>query len=372
MKLRQFAALLGALVLLLSLCSCSGSVEELLEAATKEGRAARGELNLDEIDCPEGYWVYDGRLFEQLAEPGSQDYQPYMLVRRSTEVWGYDALSLNAQYAFDLLYNGYFIELADQHDVTFWHFTMPQPLTNEEWSDVTLLYEAATISYSYYRRLYQCGDDTVGKVNCLGDECPCKWEGYRYHFNTSQSEFSDDRLNRAYNELEEKADEILAQTKPGWGDHEIARYLAETIIGGATYYTDNYIGDRVQVGDFTIHRSEEEFITAYGVLLLGEGNCFGYARAFDYLAKRAGLNTAVVLAWNENDIIGHAWNLVEVDGRWYQLDTTWIDTETDEPDWRWFLFEGGETEHDYYNIQTYSWLDYPLPQCETAPHPSEV
>lgn len=64
---------------------------------------------------------------------------------------------------------------------------------------------------------------------------------------------------------------------------------------------------------------------AYGFLTEGYGVCQGYALAFCALARRAGLNCIQALSDAQN----HIWNMVEVDGEWYHVDTTWDDPTND-------------------------------------------
>lgn len=332
----------------------------------------RGEepFNLSTVDCPEGYWVYDGRLFEQEAGPGEEGYQPYLLIRSHTEVYGYELLDEAAQHAFDLCYGEYFSGEVREGGKSFFHFTMPEPLTKTQWNNAKALYEAATISYSYRPFRYANGDMEVGKVNCQGSDCPCKDSRYRYHFYIGGVSRADSTLNSAYDVLCQRAEEILAQMDPELSEAGKCAYIAYYLTDHVTYFTDNY-WERQTFGEITVVNTDALFITAYGALVNGEANCFGYARAFDYLAKKAGLSSLLVAAYNENDTIGHAWNMVQVDGIWYQLDATWMDTETPEPDMRWFLFEAGEPEHAYYDQQSYARYTIPLPPCAEQPYGAE-
>lgn len=47
--------------------------------------------------------------------------------------------------------------------------------------------------------------------------------------------------------------------------------------------------------------------------------CAGYARLFSMLSSALGYNTIVVVSDT------HAWNCIEIDGKWYLVDTTWAD-----------------------------------------------
>ena len=64
-----------------------------------------------------------------------------------------------------------------------------------------------------------------------------------------------------------------------------------------------------------------------GVFLLKQSVCAGYARAFQYLCKKAGLKCTTVRGQTNES---HAWNLVELNGQYYWVDVTWGDPTTDD------------------------------------------
>ena len=370
----------AAVFLLSLLCLSAGgcfyqgySSYRALDLSDEKGRKAGLEMETEpEPECPEGYWLYDGQLFEQQAQPESEDWQPYLWIRRHDEVYGYDLLDSASQQAFDLCYGEYFSQNIREtpQGQAFSHFTLPVPLTRAQWQNVRSLYESATISYSYRPFRYACGDDTAGKVNCLGKNCPCKDPNLQYHFYAGRVSFADQSLNLAYDQLQPLAEQILAPLDENASEAEKCAFIAQYLAENTTYFTDDYWEKKI-VGDLTVLNSDALFITAYGALSQGEANCFGYARAFDYLAKQAGLRCLTVVAYNENDENGHAWNMVEAEGNWYQLDVTWMDTKQPQLDWRWFLFAADEPEHDYYNIQSYARYTFPLPPCAPEPYPLE-
>ena len=80
--------------------------------------------------------------------------------------------------------------------------------------------------------------------------------------------------------------------------------------------------------------------TIYGGLAKGTIQCEGYAKTMQYLCDMAGIESMVVVGSNEaNDT--HAWNVVKVDGEWYNIDCTWDDpilTEVDETNVRYRYF----------------------------------
>ncbi|MBR0380897.1 MAG: hypothetical protein IJH71_00490 [Eubacterium sp.] len=74
--------------------------------------------------------------------------------------------------------------------------------------------------------------------------------------------------------------------------------------------------------------------TAYGALVdNGKGQehyavCDGYSAAYTYLLGQAGVDSSVILGLggsSESESGGHAWNVVKMDGDWYEVDSTWDD-----------------------------------------------
>lgn len=56
--------------------------------------------------------------------------------------------------------------------------------------------------------------------------------------------------------------------------------------------------------------------------------CQGYAEAFELLCAKAGVQAYMIYGDAGNDTDGwqsHAWNVVKIDGEWYQIDCTWDD-----------------------------------------------
>lgn len=63
----------------------------------------------------------------------------------------------------------------------------------------------------------------------------------------------------------------------------------------------------------------------YGALIDGDCVCEGYARATKILADLCDLECLYVTGDTPEG--GHAWNLIKVDGQWYQHDVTWNDVD---------------------------------------------
>ena len=66
-------------------------------------------------------------------------------------------------------------------------------------------------------------------------------------------------------------------------------------------------------------RAPAQSYTAYGCLVGKRALCSGYARAFQLVARCAGLPALYASSGT------HAWNVVKARGRWYQVDAAWDD-----------------------------------------------
>lgn len=117
-------------------------------------------------------------------------------------------------------------------------------------------------------------------------------------------------LNR---ETKEKVREIVAQTvTPGMTDFEIAKALHDYLVLHCAYDMRLYSGGM-----------PSESYTASGALLDGTAVCAGYAKAYEALLTEAGIPCEYVTGYGNGG--RHGWNIVQIDGEWYHVDTTWDD-----------------------------------------------
>jgi hypothetical protein len=91
--------------------------------------------------------------------------------------------------------------------------------------------------------------------------------------------------------------------------------------------------------------------SAYSALCTGQTVCAGFAHAFTYLMQRLGIPTASVYGnayWpGPVDAGPHLWNLVFIDGDYYDMDVTWDNYDT-YPD-----TDPTTYSYDYFNRTTY-------------------
>ncbi|WP_410512374.1 transglutaminase domain-containing protein [Paenibacillus sp. BR2-3] len=102
--------------------------------------------------------------------------------------------------------------------------------------------------------------------------------------------------------------------KPGMNSHEKVKVIHDWVVLHLKYDT-----------------SYRKY-TAYEGLQSGSAVCQGYSLLTYKMLKEAGISNKIVEGTARPEGGGsqsHAWNLVQLDGRWYHLDTTWDDPTPD-------------------------------------------
>ncbi|MBQ6360545.1 MAG: hypothetical protein IJJ25_05320 [Lachnospiraceae bacterium] len=138
-------------------------------------------------------------------------------------------------------------------------------------------------------------------------------------------------IEKTYKDYEEKTTEFneavqafLADINTNATEYEIAKQIHDKLIDLAEY---NH-----PVSEFG---AEDLAHTAYGALVRdSSGNpnlpvCDGYSLAFEYLLQQCGIEAAIIGGSGgatELDAGGHAWNIIKLDGAWYEVDSTWDDS----------------------------------------------
>ncbi|MDO5346352.1 MAG: leucine-rich repeat protein [Lachnospiraceae bacterium] len=122
-------------------------------------------------------------------------------------------------------------------------------------------------------------------------------------------------------------------------DRRIAQVMASLNLAGKSEYGKikaiyDYICGNVKYD----HEHGEDYklrYTAYAALIDGSAVCNGYAVLFYRMALEAGLSTRYVSGYTASDGSGsHAWNIVRINGLYYNLDSTW---DAGSKNYKWFL-----------------------------------
>lgn len=141
---------------------------------------------------------------------------------------------------------------------------------------------------------------------------------------------------------------ILNYITPEMSDYEKSLIIHDYIINTSKY-------DERLVSKGVV---PPESYSSYGVLSQGIGVCESYAKAMKYLMDGVGIESILVVGESKGE--NHAWNLVDIEGEYYHIDSTWNDPITSDG--------SNVLRYNYFNLddyemsKTHSWIkdDYPV------------
>lgn len=122
---------------------------------------------------------------------------------------------------------------------------------------------------------------------------------------------SKEQIDTAMNQIEQIRNQILQNRSDDTYDNikMVHDYLVENIEYDTTISKDN-------------------IYNIYGAMVKQEAVCEGYARSFKYLMDSLGIPCTLVIGKGTNTegkTENHAWNYVQIDNKWYAVDSTWDD-----------------------------------------------
>lgn len=107
---------------------------------------------------------------------------------------------------------------------------------------------------------------------------------------------------------------------------KIAEVLTEMNISEKTTYQKIKL-----IHDYIVNRNTYDLTyqkyTAYNALIEKSSVCQGYALLAYKMLTEAGVPTKIITGYGKG--VAHAWNIVKLNGVWYNLDCTWDDPVTD-------------------------------------------
>ncbi len=145
-------------------------------------------------------------------------------------------------------------------------------------------------------------------------------------------------------------------------DKTVSSWLAEVPSGASDYLKAKCIYDRI-ISSVEYDENADEGQNIISVFVNGSSVCTGYSKAFQYLLSKVGIESVPV----KGDANGgaHVWNIVRLDGDYYQFDVTWGDPTfssrkdiTDYTDYSYFAVTSEEI------LRTHTITDeIPMPEC---------
>jgi hypothetical protein len=136
--------------------------------------------------------------------------------------------------------------------------------------------------------------------------------------------FTKSEIENNKEEVEDVIDRIVSKALKAENDFE-----KEVIIHDMLCKTVKY--------DSEFESNVGSIYSIYGALINGHAVCEGYARAFKLLCQTAGLEC--ILITGDSKGVGHLWNMVKLEDKWYHVDVTWDDLRE-------------EPHHTYLNLTT--------------------
>ncbi len=147
---------------------------------------------------------------------------------------------------------------------------------------------------------------------------------YSVYFSLSEPYTNYEEEMAAFNEA---AEEFLSDIDTTASEEEIATQIHDKLAEMVTY--DYAVAEKLnESGQDLAH-------TAYGALVAdSDGNanyavCDGYSLAYEYLCQQVGIDCIFIggkAGSTEYDAGGHAWNLINLNGKWGEVDVTWDDS----------------------------------------------
>lgn len=136
-------------------------------------------------------------------------------------------------------------------------------------------------------------------------------------------------LEKSYNKAVEIVNELISDNML---DIEKEIILHDYVVNTTVYDTENYLKRTYGQSLGILEALSED----------GRAVCAGYARALELLLNLAGVECYYVTGNTTTD--PHAWNVVKIDGEYYNVDATWDDPPSEDNKIRYDYFNLSDTE----------------------------
>ena len=244
------------------------------------------------------------------ASSTGKEMRQYMVNRQETFTVGYRSSS--SADIYDVL--------QVLQDAAFAHTGKPKEGDNLRWQWTQV---GISTSGSYYE-----GDYTYWYLT------------YTYDYKTNLAQ--EQALTSAVNSL------LSGLNLTGLTDYQKVYKIYDWMTKNIRYDYDHYYSDP----------SYELQYTAYAALVNRTCVCQGYANLFYRLALECGIDARLVAGGSgsgyPSNYGAHSWNIVQLNGKYYNLDTTWDEAEGQTPsNWSWFLLSDANFKQHYRDNGSY-------------------
>lgn len=210
-------------------------------------------------------------------------------------------------------------------------------------------------------------EDIVTLLPLLEAECPELLQvdfrkNIEYYFDRATNEITKVKIpycldQETYEDMRRKCDAVIqdmVSKTAGLSDADKEKYVFDRIASSCWYNMDaKYAG------------------TAYGALVDGKAKCDGISLAMKWAMETMGIQCLCVTADCPGETVGHAWNIIQLNGKYYTLDltmsvrnTTYIDAGIE--DIIYFQYNVSDAwAEDRYVIHDYLADTAPIPKCNS-------
>lgn len=139
---------------------------------------------------------------------------------------------------------------------------------------------------------------------------------------TPEYKYNKETYEKMVSSYNKKAKKILNKLTDDMSTYKKIKTIHDSIIKDTVYDLDAKNNENI-----------------YGTLVKNKAKCDGYAKTFVYICGKAGIRAVTVpgvgtseTSGNKNDNVGHMWNKVYYNKKWYNVDVTWDDPASDMKD----------------------------------------
>ncbi|MBQ7981315.1 MAG: hypothetical protein IJ305_06895, partial [Oscillospiraceae bacterium] len=122
--------------------------------------------------------------------------------------------------------------------------------------------------------------------------------------------YSDEKIAEMQKEIDAEVKRVLDGITEDMTEYDKVKYFYDYLASSVVY-----------------DESTENCRDIYGVFVDKKAICGGYSKAFSYLCDKVGIETVTVTG--DADGEAHMWNMVKIDGQWYNIDITYAVTESE-------------------------------------------